>query len=256
MRILNARDRGFFLALFLFPLLIISCSTVNPKDAIYFNTLAAGKIATNTPIPESLIQSNDLLSISINSLNPTASAIFNTTATAASGTLVGADGYIYIPILGNVKAIGVTKSQLAATITKELLDKKLLVDPIVTIRFLNFRVTVLGEVNNPTVIPVPSEKISLIEAIGAAGDMTFDALRNNVLIIREEGAQKIIERVDLNSNEIFSSPYYYLKANDIVYVEPQKSKIKQTTSRTPQWVPLALTGLSIVFSVATLVFRN
>ncbi len=244
-----------FLAFFLFPMLFLSCSAVNPKDAVYFNTITEGRVATNTPIPESLIQSNDLLSISINSLNPNASAMFNVSNSTAAGTLVGADGSIYIPILGNLKATGVTKSQLAATITKALTDQKLLIDPIVTIRFLNFRVTVLGEVNNPLVIPVPSEKISLMEAIGAAGDLTFDALRNNVLIIREESGQKIVARVNLNSNEIFSSPYYYLKANDIVYVEPQRSKIRQTTNRTPPWVPLALTGLGIVFSVGSILVR-
>ncbi len=94
-----------------------------------------------------------------------------------------------------------------------------------------------------------------MEAIGGAGDLTFDALRNNVLIIREESGQKLIGRVNLNSNEIFSSPYYYLKANDIVYVEPQKSKIRQTTNRIPPWVPLALTGLSIVFTVASIIVR-
>jgi len=94
-----------------------------------------------------------------------------------------------------------------------------------------------------------------MEAIGAAGDLTFDALRNNVLIIREESGQKIVGRVNLNSNEIFSSPYYYLKANDIVYIEPQRSKIRETTSRVPPWVPLALTGLSVVFSVASIIVR-
>ena len=254
MKVLNIQGRCFLFLIF-FPLFIVSCSAINPKDAVYFNTLTEGKVATNTPIPESLIQSNDLLSISINSLNPNASAMFNVNSNSSAGTLVGADGIIYIPILGNLKASGVTKSQLASTITKALVDQKLLIDPIVTIRFLNFRVTILGEVNNPTVIPVPSEKISLMEAIGGAGDLTFDALRNNVLIIREESGQKTIARVNLNSNEIFSSPYYYLKANDIVYVEPQPSKIRQTTNRTPEWVPLALTGLSIVFSVATLIFR-
>lgn len=254
MKILSVLGKSF-LFLIVFSIMILSCSTINPKDAVYFNTITEGKVATNTPIPESLIQSNDLLSISINSLNPSASAMFNTNASTTSGTLVGTDGNIYIPILGNIKATGVTKSQLAATITNALVDKKLLIDPIVTIRFLNFRVTVLGEVNNPTVIPVPSEKISLLEAIGGAGDLTFDALRNNILIIREESGQKTIARLNLNSNEIFSSPYYYLKANDIVYVEPQASKIRQTTNRTPPWVPLALTGLSIVFSVAILILR-
>jgi polysaccharide export outer membrane protein len=125
-------------------------------------------------------------------------------------------------------------------------DQKLLTDPIVSVRFLNFRVTVLGEVNDPAVIPVPNEKISLLEAIGLAGDLTIYARRDNVMVIREdENGNKEIKRIDLNSTELLSSPYYYLRSNDIVYVEPNKARVA-SSGRGQIWVPAVLSGLSLV----------
>ncbi len=103
-------------------------------------------------------------------------------------------------------------------------------------------------------ITVPSEKISLFEAIGLAGDLTIQARRDNVLIIREENNQKLIQRINLNSTEIFRSPYYYLKSNDVIYVEPNKARLAGARA-TPQWIPYALSGLSIAIGVATLI-RN
>ena len=120
-----------------------------------------------------------------------------------------------------------------------MVEKKLLVDPIVTIRFLNFKVTVLGEVAHPNVITVPSERISLLEAIGLAGDLTIYAQRDNVLVIRDEDGKKITHRLNLNSTELFNSPYYYLKSNDVVYVEPNKSKVA-STGRANSGYPLLL----------------
>jgi polysaccharide export outer membrane protein len=120
-----------------------------------------------------------------------------------------------------------------------------LVDPIVSVRFLNFKVTVLGEVQRPTVVDVPDEKISLLEALGLAGDITIYGKRDNVMVIREENNQKIIKRLNLNSSEIFNSPYYYLKANDIVYVEANKARIA-TSTRTTQLLPIFLTALSFI----------
>ena len=123
-------------------------------------------------------------------------------------------------------------------------------DPIVTIRFVNFRVTVLGEVNNPTVVNVPNEKISLLEALGLAGDMTIYAKRTNVMIIREVNDVKMIKRLNLNSDEIFTSPYYYLQSNDIVYVEPNSAKVANSSGGM-QWAPIVLSGLSLVLIAAT-----
>jgi polysaccharide export outer membrane protein len=113
---------------------------------------------------------------------------------------------------------------------------------------------VLGEVSKPTVVTVPSEKISLLEALGMAGDMTLFAKRDNVLIIREESNQKKIKRINLNSQELFSSPYYYLQSNDIVYVEANKSKIaSQSNSR--QLLPIVLSGISLATIVLDRVLR-
>ena len=135
-----------------------------------------------------------------------------------------------------------------------LTDKKLLVDPIVSVRFQNFRVTVLGEVKNPAVIPVPSEKISLLEAIGLAGDLTVYAKRDNVLVIREENGEKITKRINLNSNELFTSPYYYVKSNDVIYVEPNKAKVA-SAGRSQTWLPIIFSALSFMTIIADRALR-
>lgn len=236
-------------------LLLAGC--VNTRKAIYFNGLGDGTITSNTPVPETVIEKNDLLNITVTSLNPEASAIFNTpniyaynfngsTTNTLLGYLVSSEGVIQFPILGTIIVAGLTKAQLKETITKKLVDQKLLTDPIVIVRFLNYRVTVLGEVSHPAVLSVPSEKISLLEAIGLAGDLTIYARRDNVMVIREdENGNKEIKRIDLNSTELLSSPYYYLKSNDIVYVEPNKSRVA-SAGRGQIWVPAVLSGLSLV----------
>jgi len=231
----------------------MSSSCVNTKKAIYFNDINDTVITEKTPVPETRIRKNDILSISVSSLNKEATEIFNspnestgsvsTGGTIISGYLVGSDGKIDFPILGSIKAEGLTKDELKLSITKSLTDKKLLVDPIVGIRFLNFRVTVLGEVRNPTVLNIPNEKISLMEAIGLAGDLTIYAKRDNVLVIREENGEKIIKRINLNSTELLTSPYYYLKSEDIVYIEPNRVRVAMA-DRSSQWVPIAFSALS------------
>lgn len=243
--------------------IISSCGST--KKVTYFRDIKDGTIETNVPFPESVIQKSDILSITVSSLSPEASAVFNSPNSAAPGGaagggggtigyLVNSEGNIQFPILGNIKAEGLTKSQLKDKLTKTLVDTKQLLDPIVTIRFINFRVTVLGEVNHPTVVTVPNEKISLLEAIGLAGDLTIYGKRQNVMIIREENNQKIIKRVDLNSGEIFTSPYYYLQSNDIVYVEPNKTKVA-SVSRGSQLLPIILSGLSLAL-IAVQQFNN
>jgi polysaccharide export outer membrane protein len=143
-----------------------------------------------------------------------------------------------------VKASGLTKKQLKEYITKTLTQRQLLTDPVVTIRYLNYKVTVLGEVAHPTVINVPDEKISLLEALGLAGDMTIYAKRDNVMVIREDEGKRVVKRLNLNSKDLFTSPYYYLKSNDIIYVEPNKAKIS-AASNTRTWLPVVLSGLSL-----------
>jgi polysaccharide export outer membrane protein len=256
----------------LVPMFFVLFSCTNTKKTTYFYGVPDGPIASNMTIPESIIQKNDILSIVVSDINPKAAEIFNPispnnndpSATANKdvpvGYLVDTDGDIQFPVLGNIKAQGLTKTQLKEKLIKTILDKKLLLDPIVSIRFLNFRVTVLGEVGRPTVIPIPNEKISLLEALGLAGDLTIYGNRNNVMVIREEITPerkelRSITRINLNSSELFTSPYYYLQSNDIVYVEPNKAKVA-STSRASQWLPVIFSGLSLAAIVADRLINN
>ena len=235
--------------------LVAAFSCGSTKNVIIFPEVKDGAMPSNTPALESVIQKSDILSINVSSANPEASAPFNQTDN--SGYLVNNEGNIQFPFLGNIKAEGQTKTQLRDKITKTINDKKLLVDPTVTIRFTNFRVTVLGEVNHPTVVTVPNEKISLLEALGMAGDLTIYAKRQNVMIIREskEKDEKIIKRINLNSDELFTSPYYYLQSNDIVYVEPNNAKVA-SVSRGMQILPIIMSGLSLAVIAVTQLRNN
>jgi polysaccharide biosynthesis/export protein len=238
--------------------LIFASACVNTRKAVYFNNIQDTEIDASVAQVEPLIQKNDLLSITVSSLNPEASKIFNAPniseaegldlvgrAMSVSGYLVNQQGNIQFPFLGSIKAAGLTKKELEDKIGQSLVSKKLLLDPIISIRYLNFRVTVLGEVAKPTVVHVPSEKITLLEALGLAGDMTIYAKRDNVMLIREEGGKRIVKRLNLHSADLFTSPYYYLKPNDIVIVEPDKARVA-TANPARQWLPIIFSGLSVV----------
>jgi len=240
---------------------LISCGATN--KVAYFENVKDASFKSTLATVEAPIQKNDILTISISSLNAEASAVFNPASNAinkvatssgsdvlAGGYLVSEDGNIQLPIIGTVTAAGLTKKQLKESITNIILTKKLLIDPIVDIRYLNFEVTVIGEVGKPTVITVPSEKISLIKALGLAGDLTIYGRRDNVLLIREENGQRITRHIDLNSSEFLNSPYYYLQPNDVIYVEPNKTKVA-SSSRSQQVVPIILSSLSIIVVVVT-----
>ena len=261
--------------------LIIIClcltSCVNTKKIVYFNNIQDTTLENSGSNLESSIQKNDLLNITVSSLNPEASLVFNVSTPASTGSslpsgtpgvvstsgtsgqpigyLVSEEGTIKFPVLGAIPVVGLTKKQLEKQIATILTEKKLLIDPIVNVRFLNFRVTVLGEVARPTTINVANEKISVLEALGLAGDLTIYGKRENVLLIREEGNKKLIKRLDLNSEKILTSPYYYLKTNDIVYVEPNNAKIA-STSRTQQLLPIVLSGLSFVAIIVTYTLKK
>ena len=259
----------FFLPLCCFSILTVllsSCS--NTKKVIYFNNVKDTTFYSQNLQKQNLIEPNDILSITISSLSAEASAPFNlqnnyisraTTVTGSNnesgGYLVNPDGTIEMPILGTVKAGGLTKSQLRENITNLILSKKLLVDPIVDIRYLNFEVTVLGEVAHPTVITVPSEKISLLKAIGLAGDLTIYAVRDNELLIRTENGKKITRHIDLNSSNFFNSPYYYLQPNDVIYVQPNKEKAA-IARRNPNILPIVLSVISAISLIVIYVITN
>jgi len=240
-------------------LFMFSCS--NTKKLVYMDEIGDTKVRSPYKRVEPIIQASDLLSITVSSLNPQASAIFNapnesTTNTNIAtqsgntltvGYLVNDSGHILFPFLGYVKAEGLTKGQLTASLVKQLTDKKLLIDPIVTIRHLNFRVSVLGEVNHPGIFTVPNEKISILEALGLAGDLTMYGKRDNVLLVREDGrGEKETTRINLGSKDLLTSPYYYLKSNDVVYVEPSKNKVQREKNLMIFPISISLTTLFII----------
>jgi polysaccharide export outer membrane protein len=245
--------------------LLSSCA--NTKKIAYFNDIQDSAVIASKGSLEPVIQKKDILSITVSSLSNEATIIFNTpnlpitpnaptnpNSPQTAGYLVGEDGNIKFPVLGDIPAAGLTQKQLETNITKQLIDKKLLFDPIVSSRFLNFRVTVLGEVNHPGVITAPSEQISILEAIGQAGDLTIYGLRDNVMLIRQVGPDKIIKRLDLNSSKILQSPYYFLKSNDVIYVEPGRAKVT-STDLTRQYLPIIFSGISVLVIVLNSILK-
>jgi len=263
---MNTRNLACALIMVLSALL---SSCIDTRKVTNFNNLSDTSIQYVIESLEPVIQKNDILSIAVSSVNNEATQPFNLytisttiggvnsgTVSQASGFLVDQDGYIQFPLLGSIKAAGKTKKQLKDEITEGLSQKKLLYDPIVNIRYLNYKVTVLGEVARPSVINVPGEKVTLLEALGLAGDLTPYARRDNILII-QEGAEgkRITKRINLNDKELFTSPYYYLKSNDVVYVSPNKAKAA-STSTTKQWLPAVISGMSFIVIVVDRITRN
>ncbi|HAO45649.1 MAG TPA: polysaccharide biosynthesis/export family protein [Ferruginibacter sp.] len=236
-------------------LFILACSSCTPSKKItYFQNAQDSELRQILSTIEAPIQKNDILNIVISSLSPEEDIKYNRVDNTTKGYLVNNDGTIQMPKLGNVMAAGLTKKQLTDKITSIILEKKELLNPIVEIRQLNFEVTVLGEVANPSVINVPSEKISLIKALGLAGDITIYGKRDNILLIREEDGKRITRHLDINAADFLTSEYYYLKPNDVVYVEPSKAKIA-TTSRSQTIIPYIFSGISILILVLDRVIK-
>ncbi|MBC5992537.1 polysaccharide biosynthesis/export family protein [Pontibacter cellulosilyticus] len=253
------RVKFFYLIAFLF---FVSCT---PRNLAYFNDLQEqteySENIQNNNIPK--IQPDDLLSITVTSLSPEANAIFNRgevmqTASISNfsiasnvttnnlyreGYLVDEEGFINFPVLGKVKVSGLTRVQATEKIASDL--KQHIKDPIINVRYLNFKVTVVGEVNRPSTFTIPTQKINILEALGMAGDMTAFGKRENVLVIREEGGVRKMTRLNLNNKEVLSSPYFYLQQNDVVYVEPDRMKEVQASANTRT--------LSIVAAAASIV---
>ena len=188
------------------------------------------EVVTNITAPK--IQPDDLLSIRVSSLSPEGNTLFNQGVIATMGSsggsaagsqategyLVDSAGYIQFPILGRLKLGGLTKEEARTLLMDSL--QQYLKDPVVNIRYLNYRITVIGEVRSPSTFIVSSEKVNILEALGMAGDLTPFGKRENVLIIREEEGERTMTRMNLNSRDVLNSSYFYLQQNDVIYVEP------------------------------------
>mgnify|MGYP003410515078 FL=1 len=209
--------------------------------------------------PALVIQPDDVLSITVHSFDMAAAAPYNTdfNLTAAQGSvasiatpggcLVGPDGYIDFPVIGRIMLGGLTVEQAKNTVQK--LVAKQLVDPVVMVRFLNFRITVIGEVSNPATFTIPNQKINILEAIGLAGDLTPYGKRDNILVIREQNGKREFGHINLKDKSIFSSPFFYLAQNDVIYIEPIKEKANTISERSTKilpWLSIAVTTLTLL----------
>jgi len=217
------------------------------------------------------IQPKDLLNITINTTDPQAAAPFNltmqtynniaqsnastTSQPALQQYLVDNAGEIDFPVIGRLKVGGLTKNA-AENLIREQLRPYLKEIPIVTVRMSNYKISVLGEVNSPGTFTINNEKVNIFEALAMAGDMTIYGKRNNVKLLREdEQGRKEIVLLDLKDPGIVSSPYYYLQQNDILYVEPRKSKIRSSEmSAITPWVSI-LSVLTSLTSLAVALFK-
>jgi len=206
------------------------------------------------------IQPEDILGINVSSLNPEASAIFNYNLNTITGTnqnnpnnpvigyLVDQKGEIQLPLLGNYKVAGLTTSQLRENLRKDLL--RYLKEPVVNIRIINFKVSVMGDVARPGVYQVQNERLTIPEAVSMAGDLNITALRNNITLIRETNGTREYIPIDLTSKNLFNSPYYYLKSNDVIYVQPGKVKYANVDN-SYRTISLLLSAISIGVIILT-----
>lgn len=242
----------------------VFASCGSSKKVVYLQNADVNKRIEAEFAYKTVIHPDDLLSIVVSSDDIETALPFNTpmigvgreNSTVSSqqvpnGYLVGKDGTIDFPVLGKIKVVGITRAELA-----ELLKEKLeiyLKTPIVTIQYLNFKVTVLGEVRSPGSYKVASERISILDAIGMAGDLQINGKRKNVLVMREQGDDKVFARVDLTSTEFINSPFYYLQQNDVVYVEPNKGRIAGGSAGT--FLPYLLSGVSTLVAVMALILK-
>jgi len=228
------------LVIFILSLSISSCRVdriAMLKDIPDTATLKYVALPSYTP---PVIQSDDILNIVIQTLDPQANAILNqgnlpvssgaltgssTSSQQAviSGYLVTKDGYIHMPYIGNVYVKGFTTEQIRDTVISKI--SFYFKDPVVNVRFANFKVSVLGEVRNPSTFLIPNEKPTLIDALGLAGDLTIYGRRDNVMLIRDSEGKKEITRFNLDSSRTISSRYFYLRPNDVIYVEASASKV-------------------------------
>ena len=246
-------------------LLFIVTSCAAPKNVIYFQDLDKELQQNIEQNYEIEIRKDDLLGITVSARNPELAIPFNLPATAYTleaksssansqlGYQVDAEGYINFPQLGRISVEGKTRKELAEYITKELEQKNYLQDPVVTVTFQNFKVSVLGEVKTPKVINVKSDRITVLEALAEAGDLGIQAKRDRVAVIREAEGKRTVHYLDLRSSDLLQSPYYYLQQNDVVYVEPNNARTIQNRSTQVTSVGTWVSVFSSIMSVTTLI---
>lgn len=207
-------------------ILILITSCTSQKDIIYFNN--SNPANTNSPkVAQTKISKNDILSIQITSSSTEIAKSYNLDgAQISNGYLVNNEGFITLPILGKINTYDLGCTELEQVITQLLINGGHLYNPIVSVRLMNSKFTVLGEVNKPGTYNYQEENITLLQALGYAGDLTINGVRNKIYLIREERGIIQYHNLDLTSTNWISSEYYFIKPNDIIYVLPNDAKVK------------------------------
>ena len=253
------------IALIVFIGLLYSCATKD--DVVYFNGMNSTDNSIGLDSYSPTYHIDDELVIIVNALDSEAARPFNKSSVSVSLDILDArgreriqtyrvdpDGNVNFPVLGKLKMAGLNRAQAT-----QMLQEKLAVyikDPIVDIETVNYRITVLGEVNRPGTFTATNERITLVEAISLAGDMTIYGERENVLVIQDYDGKKTYTRVNLKSDELFNSPVYYLSQNDVVYVEPNKTRAKNSSIGAQTGVLLSAFGLLISVSALVVTIIN
>ena len=249
-------------------LMLASCGSV--KDIAYFQNKIVNEPEAVDKHAGIVIQPKDMLSIVVSSRNPELVAMFNLPVVsyqAGSETVSGAgqqrllgyvvdnDGQIDFPVLGPINVAGLTRWELSEYIKKQLIDGGLLTDAVVTVEFMNFKVSVIGEVNNPGTFTIEGDKVTVLQAISLARDLTIFGERENVTVIRERDGKRTMYEINLCDVSMFNSPAYYLQQNDVVYVQPSKVKARQSTTddKALRMTSIFVSGGSLVVSLASLI---
>lgn len=263
----NMRKVVFSLVLVMAAFLLGSCT--GSKKVAYFQNADTVSLAASKGLYDAKIMPKDLLTITVSTTDPTAATPFNLSVQntlSASGQLstgggalqqylVDNGGNIQFPIIGTLHVEGLTKNQCQDLVREKILPYMAKTEnPIVTVRMASYRVTVIGEVNKPGVVPVATEKMSILEALAQAGDLSIYGKRDNVMLIRENAdGEKEMHRLNMNDANLINSPYFYLQQNDIVYVEPNSTKAKN--SDIGQSTSLWFSATSILVSMASLLIN-
>lgn len=249
----------YLLLLISLPLFIFSCAS--SKDIVYFqgDDQQALDAVYETQIPK--IQPNDILAIAVSAADARATEAFNQNSIYQARSSTGGDGsykvtytvdeqgYIEYPILGKVKLGGLTRSQAIEAMRARF--SQYIKDPSVSITYTNFRVSVMGEVQKPGTFNLPNERVSILEALSMAGDLTIQGVRKNIMVIREQNGVKETHRIDISSRDALNSPVFYLAQNDVVYVEPNKTKMQSSVLNYTVFVSIA----GVIISVITVLSR-
>lgn len=243
-------------------LLLLLNSCASRKDLVYYQDIDS--VQMNNSTYQSLLQPDDLLTIIVRGENPEAVVAFNMPNISYNTNdqtgietqrlftyLIDNENTINFPVIGKIKLGGLSRVDAEKALVKEI--SKYVINPKIDLRILNYKITVQGEVNKPGTFPVNSERITVLEAISLAGDLTVYGKRSNIMLLREENGTKKVVRMDLTKADFINSPYYYLRQNDVIYVEPNKTKIN--SAAVGPNTGIILSAVSLLVTVIALTIR-